>query len=218
MKNNFFTNRLLLILSILLLCIFALSTSVFGADVVSYDYYDAEIGQNIIIQVPSDLVSNDYRFFVVRTPIQSTSNGDYVGFYLYYSKSEMFKDGVNVSSAKGIGDWGVGCYLNSSASVYFGNQTLGNPSSTTTTIANSSFSVVYSNFDLYRDSSKTELVFQVPPQVPEITQALVNQATQVGMKPLEEIKMILPIVIVTIVGLIAFLIGLRFLLKQLRKA
>lgn len=206
--QNILKNSLLL--SILIVCSFVFSNNVFGADVVSYEYYDSEIRQNIIIQVPSNLISNEYRFFVVRTPIQSTSNGDYVGFYLYYSKSEMFKDGVNVSSAKGIGDWGIGCYPNSSASVYFGNQTLGNPSVTTVEIFNSSFSVVYSNFDLYRDSSKTELVFQRAPQkVEQVTIPTITQVEEIPQSMMETMKIVIPVgLIVLSIGLVIYLVRL----------
>ena len=79
--------------------------------------------------------------------------------------------------------------------------------------------IVYSSLDIYDDSGN--MVFQGAPQVnqiPEITKTLVEQTTQVGMQPLTLIKTLLPIVIVTIVGLIGFWKAWQLLLKNLRKA
>lgn len=81
---------------------------------------------------------------------------------------------------------------------------------------------VYANHVIY-NRDKSEVVFQGAPQeemkeIPLITQTLVEQTTQVGMKPLTQIKTLLPIVIVVIVGLIGFWKAWRLLLKQLRKA
>lgn len=76
--------------------------------------------------------------------------------------------------------------------------------------------IVYSNYDIYDTSG--ELVFQGAPQVTEITKILMEQTEKVGMTPLGLVKIILPIVTITIVGLIGFWKAWHFLLKQLKKS
>lgn len=73
-----------------------------------------------------------------------------------------------------------------------------------------------SNYDIYDDSNN--LVFQGAPQVPEITKALVEQTKQVGMSPMEQIKTILPVVLITLVSLIAFWKGLQVISRILYQA
>ena len=81
------------------------------------------------------------------------------------------------------------------------------------------FNPIYSTHEILSENGT--VVFQGAPQVnqiPEITKTLVEQTTQVGMQPLTLIKTLLPIVIVTIVGLIGFWKAWQLLLKNLRKA
>lgn len=77
-------------------------------------------------------------------------------------------------------------------------------------------SFMYSNTDV-KDVDGS-LVFQGAPQVPEITKALVEQTKQVGMSPMEQIKTILPVVLITIVSLIAFWKGLCLVRRILSQA
>lgn len=74
----------------------------------------------------------------------------------------------------------------------------------------------YSTFDI--KDTDGNVVFQGAPQAPGITKALVEQANQVGMNPLLQIKTILPIILITLVSLIAFWKGLQMVSQILRKA
>lgn len=70
--------------------------------------------------------------------------------------------------------------------------------------------------DIYDQNG--DVVFQKAPQVPEITKALVEQTKQVGMSPMEQIKTILPVVLITLVSLIAFWKGLQAISRILYQA
>ncbi len=201
MKNSFLTHKLLPILSILILCTFVLSTSVFASYDFTYNGKDYSLPD-----LPSDIGSH---YFIIV--------GDGTKSYLFYSDSPI------VVSHFGSTHIQVPKVSSSNTSVFLrsfdrtGDFSWGNPSSppSSVTFLNS---IVYSTFNVM--DTDGNVVFRVAPQaeIPEITKALVEQTTQLGMKPLEVIKVVLPIVIVTIVGLIAFWKAWQFLLKQLRKA
>lgn len=84
---------------------------------------------------------------------------------------------------------------------------------------NSFNDIYYSTVDIYDRNGN--VVFQQAPQlnqIPDITKTLVEQTTQLGMKPLIQIKTLLPIVIATILGLIGFWKAWQLLFKNLKKA
>lgn len=223
MKNNFLIHKFLPILSVFLLALFVLCTDVFASS------RDFVVDKDTVINCPDyDDSKQDYFLF---------SNVNASGIESYYlitwdssvctvisnSSSDVFGYCIDNSGKlyKGIRSYSCsksnissGFKLYQSSTNHFGAKV---------------HTPISGNKDIYyaltSDGGSTfkitdTLVFQGAPQVtvPEITKALVEQTTQLGMKPLEIIKEILPIVAVTIVGLIAFWKAWQHLSKQLKKA
>lgn len=234
MKNIFFTNRLLLILSILLLCIFALSTSVLGASNVEFTGTDIYLNEKITYSIPKDIYDESfgkYEYNLAYSASYEASGTKYFMLVVYSSDNPLYC-GVSPDGAYWI------CYQGNvfSSNMYFeksGNKYVYSKQYASTHfyeklsfISMNGFNpscFVSSNHDILKYDAENkeltnEVVFQGAPQVPEITKALVEQTTQLGMKPLEIIKVVLPIVIVIIVGLIAFWKAWQVLSKQLKKA
>lgn len=206
MKINFLTHKLLPILSIFILILFVFSVSCFASVDLSYndkvytvpDYDDLlETNRYLIFLNNYDevfLVVYVKDYMLTCRPVERYGYTDF--YYPPFGYSKVYT--LNSS-----GNW----YLYTDCSDISGSNI---------TYMKHCFYVT----DNIYDKDTGELVFQGAPQVviPEITKALVEQTTQLGMKPLEIIKVVLPIVIITIVGLIAFWKAWQLLLKQLRKA
>lgn len=235
MKNNFFTHKLLLILSIFILIVSIFCTSCFASSVTFKDGLDYEHNLTLSDELSSrpyfaiflynsgsvnylNYVCCDYEFIVHINKSNNNSKSIRVNGYadniLNYTGSDF--NLANKSSGSMRTSSEVSAFCDELSTMTFNDLYIADYAVCNLGTVLDSGTCIYSNFTL--KTSDGDVVFQGAPQVPEITQALVEQTTQLGMKPLEAIKVILPIVIIVIVGLIAFWKAWHLLLKQLRKA
>lgn len=210
-------NKLLIVFLIVFTLIGTICSSVYAGfvsgDILDITYGDTNYSFEFVNRENTNNVS-DYKYFLL---CLTSSTSGYYRYNFFFSNSNDFvftqvdnKDFFTITSENGF-------YYSFNN---FANYTSPYPIFATTmlsyqaSITGTSSNIIYSNFDLKDNNGN--VVFQGAPQ--GITQALVEQATQLGMKPLVGIKEIILVVIVTIVGLIAFWKAWQLLSKQLRKA
>lgn len=211
-------NKLLLVFLIVFTLIGTICSSVYASSDLTYKVKNSN-GLEVTFNISSELVSKYKYIYISDGPF---SGGIY--YYVNFSNIPFFADTsshVIRPSKDYISDGSFPyCYTQfhlvgseaqskTSFSVKEGVNDIYNTHS-------GSSNILYSNTDVYDYNNPDKLVFQGAPQ--GITQALVEQATQLGMKPLVGIKEIILVVIATIVGLIAFWKAWHLLSKQLRKA
>lgn len=211
-------NKLLIVFLIVFTLIGTMCSSVHASSDLTYKVKNLD-GLEVTFNISSELVSK-YKYIY----ISESDYSDAIYYYINFSNIPLFADvssHVIRPSKDYVSDGSFPyCYTqfylvgsevqsNTSFSVKEGVNDIYNTTS-------GSSDILYSNVDVYDYNNPDKLVFQVAPQ--GITQALVEQATQLGMKPLVGIKEIILVVIVTIVGLIAFWKAWQLLSKQLRKA
>lgn len=204
-------NKLFIISSLFLLLILGMSTSSFASINVTYNETEYEFPDPPIVEGHTNFViyptgfTSGAEFRLVFMPDTMTSTQDFFDFkYNTSTPSDVYpywstKTGCKVSIYDFDGD-------NNEWVFYMAN--------TNCNVKK----IIYTTVDFY--DAEGNVLFQKAPQVviPEITKTLVEQTTQVGMKPLTQIKTLLPIVIVTIVGLIGFWKAWQLLSKQLKRA
>lgn len=205
-RNNFILNKLLLCLLISMFAFMCLyGSNVYASNDYQFTYNDT----NIIVD--SDVLSlypyfllvnidsnnpNAFYFFVSEQPITySVGNDDCYIFYFtgkYLCKSSTISPNSDLSYILTFDN--LEGSSESSATRYFSN----------------GFSIIQANHNIY--DSNGVLVFQVAPQV-----TLAPIVEHQEMKPLQEILVILPVVIVVLVGLIAIRKGIIFLIALMKR-
>lgn len=212
-------NKLLLVFLIIFTLIGTICSSVHASSDLTYKVKNLD-GLELTFTVSSDLRSNYKYVYITHNKFRS----DWSDYVVCFSDVALFADTsshVIRTSKDYISDspfpgnyisWRVTGNKVQSKTFFSMEDTM----DVQRNLYDGSSDILYSNVDVYDYNNPDKLVFQAAPQ--GITQALVEQATQLGMKPLVGIKEIILVVIVTIVGLIAFWKAWQLLSKQLRKA
>lgn len=211
-NNKFLTHKVLPILSVFLLVLFTMFTSCFAS-------VDFNVNNNTYTfpDFPFDTNTCDYVIFQTN----ETSNNFYVASLIDGYKVYVDSNG-NIAFMGSVS----GCYNIWKLKSNIWNKYSSGPTSSNGGVLlggayplSSDIGVLYTTFDIFDESGKT-LVFPKAPQevVPEITKTLVEQTKQLGMSPMEQIKTILPVVLITIVSLIAFWKGLCLVRRILSQA
>lgn len=218
--KKIFQNKILLILTLCILSIFTLCTSCFAKA------YDGDYSYSFDFNDKNYTVTGltyDYNSFKYVVISGSSLSDSYINFNIIGSNSEIiFNNGLQTSSH--------------SNDIYYSNCTT--PTSIvdfssdpiilpfwsnfdpqlTSGIGADTSTIKYANYDI--KDSDGNVVFQVAPQVPEITKILVEQTTQAQIQ--EQMKKIitgfLKYLIVFVISVIAFWKGWKFLSKQFKTA
>lgn len=207
MKNK------LLISFILFFTILSFFTCCFASSTENYDSVsvkDVEFSNNILIKLPSGFLEKYPYYFYRRSNVffESSYNSDFFNCYLYFSSSEMFYNNGTLSSSSGIGNYALGVIVSdeSNITIDFSFKNLGTSSGTISTLYGDIFGS--SSYDIYTDSSKSELVFQMP-QVNKVTIPAIQQVEEIPQVMGQVMRILIPI------GLIVFSIGLVIYLTRL---
>lgn len=226
-------NKLLMILTIFLVLVSAVFTSSFASENNVVSFHLSDIDRDVELVLPSGY-GTDYKYYFVTYFFNNYSDNYEISFKITLSNEPLYCHNRGSGLAYYNSNFTHFTALESNFSnlkIYKSDKSKVVLDLSLNEVKNvSSYqwngfayegisaykNIAFSNYTIYDYQDRSKVVFQGAPQ--GITQALVEQATQLGMKPLVGIKEIILVVIVTIVGLIAFWKAWQLLSKQLRKA
>lgn len=217
--KNFLTHKFLPVMAVFMLVIFTLCTSCFASS-------DLKFSNDEIYNLPdfTDIVgNNDYCIIYGK----NTNIGTRF-LLLPYDKDNYQLRLVKIGDKYSLRLYSISSTPTDSNSIkysyYYISSTSSSSWSSSSTSDTSGFYFsggiygVYATQDLY--DLDGNLVFQVAPQIPEITKTLVEQTTQTQIQ--EQLKLMitgfLKYLIVFVISVIAFWKGWKFLSKQLKRA
>lgn len=222
MKNKFFYNNFLPILSVFLLVVFILTSSVFAntdfdddmyyPDGVTPNYHSSDAGRFATNKVLLLDESSQTYFILIYYSSETEATHDNQKLYLRASDNFILGTGCDhyqllkfVDTSWTYVDWSP-------------HYDITGDSTTNLTRIVSGCSIISTSSDIYTDSSCSEIFFQNPPQ--GITETLVEETERVQIAEQLKIMIVgfLKYLIVLVISLIAFWKGWKFLLTHLRKA
>lgn len=232
MKNKFFVNRFLPIISIFLLVIFILTSSIFAA---SYDFICSNSNCDKVLDIyyPDNIpsISSFYLDTELSTSKHSINsvivkyNDNYYMFVTFsyndvHEQEEFYIDN-NGRLIATIEPYNFGIYKYDGSNWSYDNWFGGRYNNGATSYAIDIFNngeFVSSTANIYTDSSCSEIFFQNPPL--GITGTLVEETQKAEIAEQMKIMIVgfLKYLIVFVVSLIAFWKGWKFLSTQLRKS